>query len=54
MKTVQKLRSTDWQLQNGSHGGVKDSVGKIVNNTVITMYWDRWALEIPRGALCKV
>ena len=42
------LRSTDWQLSS-SHGGVKHSIGNIVNGILVTMYGARWLLEISRG-----
>ena len=32
----------------------KESIGNIVNDTVITVGGARWALEVPRGTLCKV
>lgn len=43
MKNVKGLRSTPWWLQN-SHRDAKDSLGKIVNNILITLngagaYW---------------
>lgn len=37
MKNVKGLRKTDWYLQN-SDGDVKYSIGKTVNNIVITTY----------------
>ena len=41
VKKVKELRSTNWQLQN-SHGDIKDSIGDIVNNILITMYGVEW------------
>ena len=37
MRKEKGLRSTNWLLQN-SHGGVKYSIGNIVNNIPITIY----------------
>ena len=36
-----------------SHRGVNYSIGNVVNNVII-MYGDRWGLELPGCALCKV
>ena len=52
VKKLKGLRSTDWQLQN-SHGDVKYSTGKTVNNSVITTYGASWVLEVSGGTLCK-
>ena len=38
VKTVKEVTSTNWELQNSQWGGVKYSVGNMVNNVVITMY----------------
>ena len=53
MKKVKGLRSTEWQLQN-SHGDVKYSIEKRVNNIVTTMYGARWILDSLRGSFCKL
>ena len=45
VKNVKGLRSTNWQSQN-SHGDVKYSLGKRVNNIVITLCGARRVLEI--------
>ena len=37
-----------------SHGEVKCSIGNMVNNIVTTMDGARGALEMSRGAVCKV
>ena len=42
---VKKLRSPNWELQN-SHGGVKHSIGNIVNKILITMGGASWVLDI--------
>ena len=42
---VKELRTTNWLLQN-THGDVKNSIGNIVNNTVITMYGVRWVRDL--------
>ena len=41
MKKAKGLRSTNWLLQN-SYGVVKYSIGNIVNNILITVYFVRW------------
>ena len=48
LKKVKGLGSTHWQIQN-SHGDVKYSIGKIVNNIVISMYGANGVLEISGG-----
>lgn len=44
MKKV-KGRRANWRLQN-SHRTVKNSLGNVVNNIVITMYSARWVLDL--------
>ena len=53
MKKAKVLRSTNWQSQSG-HGGVKNSRGNIVSNTVLTMYSVTGVLELPGESLRRL
>lgn len=53
MKEMKGLKTTNWQLQN-SPGDVKDSIGNIVSNIVVTMYGVRWVLDLLGGPLFKL
>ena len=46
-------KSTNWQLQN-SPRDVKDSIGNMGNNVVVTTYDARWLLDISGESLCIV
>ena len=37
-----------------SHRDVKYTIGDTVGNIVITMYGDRWVMDLFGGALCKL
>ena len=45
VKKVKGLGRTIWELQK-SHRDIKYSIGNTVNNSVMTMYSPRWALEV--------
>ena len=50
---MKDLRSTDEQLQ-GSREDVKHGTGNTVNNTVITMFGERWVLDLSGVSLHKL
>ena len=52
-KEVKALRSIVWWLQN-THGDIKYNIGSMFNIIAITIYSDRWILEILGGKLGKV